>query len=130
MREALPGLPTFQPVPMDRWGRDHRTTLMYVEARCVDHRGRVKLANLRVDPDRHPMLMDRRLQAHGSGKGYPTRLAGGEELFGHDDWDCIEDAEALGLLRWTMDGDGPLLEMTPAGLEVTARWRAEKASRR
>lgn len=102
-------------VAMDKWGRDHWSTLAYVETRCVDHSGKINHRNMRCDPDRHP------LHAHEatSDNPPPTRLKGGLELSGHDDWDCLDDMEELGLLT-TM---GVMVALTDKGFEVASALR-------
>jgi hypothetical protein len=71
-------------IPVEAWGRDHNSTLLYAETRAVDHRGRLPEA----DPH---MRVDRQ---------YPTRLHNGVEVHGHTDFDCLADAEAAGFLTY------------------------------
>jgi hypothetical protein len=101
------------PVPMERWGRDHWSTFAYAETGIVDHRGRLGHDHMRTHARRHPMLLaaKRRVSlASADGSAYPTRLkkalplgqVTGEpqpvNLPDHDDYDCIDDAIAAGLL--------------------------------
>lgn len=105
------------PVPMSRWGKDHWSTFAYVETRIVDHRGRLDHDHMRTHARRHPMMIAaKRRVSLGSrdGSRYPTRLkralplgqVTGEPqpvlLPDHDDYDCIDDAIAAGLLTVTM----------------------------
>ena len=116
------------PVPVADWGRDHWSTLAYLETRVVDEGGRVDPYRMRCDGSRHPEKV--RFTpggAHGSG-GYPTRLRGGVELAGHDDWDCLEDAIAAGLLK-PQDGADKLRNryaLTELGELFCAKLRAHK----
>lgn len=72
-----------RPVPVERWGSDHWSTFAYVETRIVDHDG---------------FLDGRHMRGHTAGwERYPTRLKDGE-LSGHNDFDCVDDAIAAGLL--------------------------------
>lgn len=71
-------------IPIEAWGRDHNSTLLYAETRAVDHRGWLPYDDPR-------MRMDRR---------YPTRLNNGVEVHGHTDFDCLADAQAAGLLTY------------------------------
>ena len=71
-------------IPEELWGRDHHSTLMYVETRAVDYSGRLDDRHMRSGPD--------------TVTKYPTRLKDGSTIAGHDDYDCLRDAEALGLL--------------------------------
>ncbi len=54
-------------------------------------------------------------------KGYPTRLKDGSELANHDDWDCISDMEAAGLVEWRGTGLQPIITLTNYGWLVAAR---------
>lgn len=81
------------PVPMELFGRDHWSTLLYLETRCVDHGGKPAIAHMRCDPHRHPDLAHTKWT-----EDIPTR-AKGYSLAKHDDWDCVEDLIAAGLLR-------------------------------
>lgn len=102
-------------VPMERWGKDHWSTFAFVETRIVDHRGVLDHDRMRTHANRHPMLMGAksrvgRLGSSGDGSAYPTRLkralplgqVTGDpqpvELPHHDDYDCLDDAIAAGLL--------------------------------
>jgi hypothetical protein len=71
-------------IPVESWGKDHNSTLLYAETRAVDHSGRLP------ETDPH-MRMDRR---------YPTRLHNGVEVHGHTDYDCLTDAVAAGFLTY------------------------------
>lgn len=74
------------------WGSDHWSTLGYVETRIVDHKGVLDRRHLRGHLERRP---DR----------HPTRMKGGVELSDHDDYDCIADMLALGILETKSDHD-------------------------
>lgn len=62
------------------WGKDHFSTLLYLETRIVAHGGIVQGQHLR-----------------GRDSGYPCRLRSGEKL-NHGDLDCIDDMKAVGLV--------------------------------
>jgi hypothetical protein len=87
------------PVPMEHWGRDHWSTLAYIETRCVDHGGWLDGDKMRNNWRLHRQLIGR-LQLIGQldGAKYPTQLKNGQELQRHDDWSCLEDMESAGLL--------------------------------
>ena len=101
--------PTYTPVgddrvPMARWGRDHWSTLAYLETRIVDHRGRIAHDHMRCHARRHPLMhaaKRRVLSVSGDGSAYPTRLRDGE-LADHDDYDCLDDMIAVGFVTVTM----------------------------
>lgn len=68
-------------IPMDKWGKDHWSTLAYVETRIVDHHGKLKEPNMR-----------------GRDPKYPTRLNDGTEVHMHSDYDCVEDMIFAGVI--------------------------------
>lgn len=75
-------------IPPKDWGKDHWSTLLYLETRVVDHGGLI----MRNDPHM-------RGHREGDGEVYPTRLRDGVEVFGHDDFDCVQDMVAAGLVK-------------------------------
>jgi hypothetical protein len=104
-------------VPMARWGKDHWTTLAYVETCWVDHKGMIEHDRMRCDRTRHPVFYSakRRVTAFGTdadGARFPTRLKteqpgadgtwGTVELAGHDDYDCLADLISEGLVEVAM----------------------------
>ena len=71
-------------VPPTDWGKDHWSTLAFLETAAVDNKGLVQNAHMRAHPRLHPKY------AHtGSTGEYPTRLKDGFELKDHDDWSCM-----------------------------------------
>lgn len=104
-------------VQPDRFGKDHNSTLIYVESRVVDHGGWLWGPHLRP----RDVL-------------YPTRLADGEEIQMHSDLDCIEDMVMAGwiVIRDEMEPP-PRVEfvmrvgLTDAGWEAAHRLRRRKA---
>lgn len=105
-----------------RWGKDHWSTLAYIETRIVDHAGEPDWNHLRCDWSLHPYRHD-----GGDAKDCPTRLLNGATASPHDDWSCIEDAEAFGLLEWCGTGANPVFVLTTLGALVCGRLRAHKA---
>jgi len=128
--------PEPEPVPIASWGRDHWSLLAYIECRCVDHRGVVDQRHLRVDPKVHSGRIDARnyAQGHVPGTGaapqkrkkYPTKLKDDVEKPNHDDWSCIEDMEAGGLLEWNGTGMNPVFKLTTLGKIIAASLRSHK----
>lgn len=124
------------PVPVSEWGKDHWSTLAYIETVCVDSVttkgiGSIVFDRMRVDRHRHPMLIGRRQAVSFSGvrdneKNYPTRLRNDRELHDHDDWDCLDDMEKAGLVEVISQANGRV-RMTDAGLAMAAKLRAHKA---
>lgn len=92
----------------EKWGRDHLSTLLYMETRLCDYGGlkivpdprmRTKRRMFRLFSEKfksshrrdiaHMIVMDKK---HGS------RLKDGEILDSHDDWDCLQDMAKHGLI--------------------------------
>ncbi len=85
-------------IPLDRMGKDHWSTLAYLETRAVDHRGVIKNANMRTSIKRHPLFVARGAMGPPTDGGrYPTLYKDGE-MTEHDDWDCVNDMVHAGLL--------------------------------
>jgi hypothetical protein len=124
-----------EPVPMELWGKDHLSTLLYIESRCVDGGGRPMLARMRHWPGR-PLRGWDGSGPEGGGMpcmptACPTRLKDGSDLSNHDDWDCVDDMEAEGLLETLGTGLQPIIKLTDYGWLVASalrRHRAEKWS--
>lgn len=91
-------------IPIERWGRDHWSTLAYVETRIVDHGGRLDLNHMRAHPRVHRAFAN--AASREADTASPTRLNDDTTVDRHDDWSCVEDAVALGLL--TMDEQEPI----------------------
>lgn len=140
----MPNDPSEQPiVPIAKWGKDHWSTLAYIETRIVDHKGRLNVEHMRCNPRVHRAFSNRaNIESGGS---YPTVLADGTTLERHDDWSCAEDAVALGLLTMEdeeavardghydehgefVSGRSPRFALTPRGMEVAALLRQHKAA--
>lgn len=111
-------------VPKERWGRDHISTLLYLETRIVDHAG---LLAHRHAEDKDPHMR--------TAIEYPTRLVNPtSELRGHTDYDCIRDFIAEGLVlvenvqRIGEIEDGEVIfSLTSRGWEFVGAKRRERA---
>ena len=133
-----------QPVPRERWGKDHWSTLLYLESRAVNQRGRIEHEKMRTS------RRNRRLagSVHGvanvmSPDEYPTRLAPVQAerakfdviylTGGHDDWECLQDFADADLLTFEVNEDHPefplpvTYALTPAGYQAAAEARKRRA---
>jgi hypothetical protein len=91
------------------WGKDHWSTLLYLETRIVDHGGKIKDANMR-----------------GKNPQYPTRLNDGTVIEMHSDWDCLDDMIHAGMV--TVDED--VYGLTDYGWTVVGALRKYRAINR
>jgi hypothetical protein len=98
-------------IPIESWGCDHHSTLLYAETRAVDHGGRL----LPNDPHMR-MAVE-----------YPTRLNNGVNVIRHTDYDCLTDAQHAGLLTW--DESEGAVRFTDAGWAYVHNLRRKRAER-
>ena len=104
-------------IPMARWGHDHWQTLAYLETCAVDHAGKINNNRMRCNPRLHRELMSIMPGANdGDPDRYPTRARDGELIHNHDDWSCLEDMVAAGLVEAGFKGN----PYTPFGGTVAA----------
>lgn len=116
-------------IPMEKWSKDHWSTFAYIETCIVDDKGAPDHRRMRTDHELHPGLgVASPISCGFSATKYPTRLKGGDTVDGHDDWSCLDDAEAAGLL--TIDGTGiyPNYALTDKGRVVARALRDHKGS--
>lgn len=74
-------LPAGSSLPPHTWGKDHFSTLAYLETCAVDHSGSVSNARLRCDARLHPAVVDR---LPVEAREYPTILRDDKLQAGHD----------------------------------------------
>ena len=125
------------PISMEKWGKDHWSTLAYLETRAVDHKGKLDNRQMRCDPRIHRSLANLSPlsgEVMDGGK-YPTRLRVGTQD-NHDDWSCVEDMESAGLLHHvtykTTDKRAfgfaeATIQFTEKGSAIAGQLRAHKA---
>jgi hypothetical protein len=83
----------------------------------VDHAGKVDNNRMRCNPRLHRELMSTMPGANVSDPDrYPTRAARGEVIHNHDDWSCLEDMVAAGLIKAGFKG----ISQAPFGGTVAA----------
>jgi hypothetical protein len=102
---GMPVVDNVQPmaIPPNRWGEDHWALLSYVVS-CFD--GSLDLERLRCNGN--------------------TRLKGpSDRVIGHDDWDCLQDLEAAGLVEIISRLAG-IVHLTEKGNAVAFRLREHK----
>lgn len=129
-------------IPIEFWGVDHWSTLAYMDAVMVDCGGfevgldarmRSNRRNYQVmaqqnpaprrpgnaNPGRHAVVM--RVE-HG------TRLNNQQTVENHDDWSCIQDMAAAGLLNKTVDKVEPRakLAFSSMGRAISSALRDHK----
>ncbi len=139
-------------VPIQQFGPDHWSTLLYAETVMVDCAGfqvgfdprmRQGRAHFRVMAEQYarPKRTTRHSVAQGAvmDKQHSTRLHDGSVVDGHDDWHCVQDLINAGLLGMKRhDGivlplvedcdPGVVLHLTPLGSEVVRQLRDFKAA--
>jgi hypothetical protein len=124
------------PVPPARFGTDPWSTFAYVETRIVDYTGLLDHDHMRCNTARHPAMQavksTGRMFGGLDGK-YPTMLKtvgkdadgkwGVEDLADHDDYDCLDDLAAAGLLEIHMPrrADGYDVYVNHHGRAVTRK---------
>ena len=110
-------------------GRDQRSLLLYVEDRCVNNQGVLDLLNLRVNEKNYPLLKV------DDGHGFEpwdgsngTRLDNGKTMKEHDDINCLDELDGLGLVEIMSLANG-FVRMTEKGHKVAAELRKRRAKR-
>jgi hypothetical protein len=97
---------TQRTITPDEWGQDHWLTLLYIETRIVDYDGFLDPSHMRMNGNTHP-----------------TYLKHGNKEPGHNDYDCLADMEAAGLI----DYKGNNVTLTDLGWRVAAEARRHRA---
>ena len=117
-------------IDIAQFGKDHWSTFAYIETRCVDHHGSLDKKHMRCDVDRHPAHVYPYMppEFKTGSKKYPTILRGGVELPDHDDWDCVDDLVAAGLMELRGTGLQPVLALTPKGVSIASLLRSHKSN--
>jgi len=110
-------------ISIEKWGKDHWSTFAYIETRIVDHGGQPQIEHMRCNNQLHPQFGHR----GGCASAYPTKLREGE-VPGHDDWSCLDDAEAAGLLENVGTGLYRVYKLTKVGSSVARQLRDYKAN--
>lgn len=124
-----------RPVPVNEWFDDHFSTLLYIETLNVDRDCKPVYERMRAKPGapKRGVVAGASTIPLGRSeeeKEYPTILVDGVLLYGHDDWDCIDDMLAEGLV--TVEGPSmePAVRLTSKGWKVAHALRRHKAERK
>lgn len=128
-------------VPMGFWGKDHWSTLAYLESVMVD------CAGFQVGTDARMKTGRRNSRVMAEGCASPqragratnalsmvmteeqsTKLNNGQRVSGHDDWSCVQDMAAEGLFAQAPDDiePGVILAFSPKGDEIANALRIFK----
>jgi hypothetical protein len=115
------------PVPPEQWGADHYSTIGYVFCCLGNGTATPQASKMRQKPNTPRRGVIKTGEAVPfSPTEYPTKLQGGEKLYGHDDFDCLFDAEAVGLILENKgSGMFPVIHFTDAGLRL-GQWLCEQ----
>lgn len=122
------------------WGRDHWSTLAYLDTVMTDCAGfemgsdprmRANRRNTRVMAavPRPKRVRNASAAMHPGGPSIAgTCLKDGQTVAGHDDWNCVEDMARVGLFNLGPLGlaPGKVLKLSRLGQAVVARLRAHK----
>jgi hypothetical protein len=111
-------MPRETTVPLELFGRDHWSTFAYIACVVTGRDGIPDKDRMRTDRDRHPGLVGPTVARLESKTKYPTRLAKGLERHEHDDWDCADDLETIGLIKQVGTGMNPKFILTELGWKV------------
>lgn len=107
--------------PIEKFGKSHWSLLLFMETLVVDSGGRLKYGE--------PRLSQAVLGSDLWRDNYNTQLNDGTYLEFHDDWDCLMDLTAAGLLSEPRNWSGAhVYALTDFGWLVAGqlrRWKAE-----
>lgn len=109
-------------ITIEQFGKDHWSLLLYIETRIRDYEGVLDLCQIRI---KNPIIRP------GWKPEYGTRLFGYWNkdkttnsllrLHNHDDYDCLDDLEAEGLIKNIGTGLRPVCEITKKGTEISSQ---------
>lgn len=128
-------------VPIQDFGKDHWSMLAYVETLCVDSGqrkgvGEIDKRRMRANEKRHPLHAVNSTVCGPWNPDHGTRLAGYWDTLGrrvparmlpqHDDYDCLDDMEKLGLVEIISEANG-FVKLTEKGMKIAGELRSYKA---
>jgi hypothetical protein len=110
----------YVPIPIAYWGRDHWSMLMYVETRIVDYDGKLSRAHIRSKTRTGwQPIHGTKLLSYDWTLAPPANLEAGNIRPDHDDYDCLKDMQAVGLLTQ----QGGRVQFTARGWALASRLR-------
>lgn len=116
-------------IPIEQWGKDHWSTLSYVETVAVDYQGQLSADRMRCNINTHPIQEAMRKHRFSSTQrqwqtSWGTVLKNGTMLPEHDDWDCLSDLYHAGLV---LHPSNEVVTLTERGWELARELRTWKA---
>lgn len=120
-------------IPMAYWGRDHWSTLAYIDAVMVecsgfqvgrDARMKSNRRNFRVMGQECPKPKrpgdNVSMFAQPMEREHATKLNNGQQVANHDDWFCVQDMAAEGLFNQAPDDiqPGVVLSLSAKGVQT------------
>lgn len=129
----------FEPVAIEKFGRDHWALLAFVEDCCVNTQGqygKLRPRSMSCNPERHPMQFtgnrwsddfSTRLHGLSSGDSVAQSFEKGTRIKGHCDWDCLEDLEHAGLIE-IVSLTNYYVKMTDKGGQIAGQLRLHKSN--
>lgn len=130
-------------IPIQLWGKDHWSTLAYLETHDVNKGGFKVQFDPKMRQNRRNFRIMPRLKQSQQEMGigvvmnpdYGSRLNNGKYAKNHDDWNCVQDFAEVGFLRIgenTISADEvqpkEVLHLTDLGRSCAARLREHEAN--
>ncbi len=115
-------------IPVEQFGKDHWSMLVYMESCCVDLQGVLDKRRMRCNKRTHPMMS---VNGFGWKKEYGTVLKSSMSesrmLYSHDDWDCLDDLIVVGFVELIGTMTNPVVKLTERGYQAANALRKHKA---
>jgi len=116
-------------IPVEVWGKDHWSTLAYIDALMVDHKGKFEMkGDARMRSNRRHFRLMPTPNGVTMSPEHGSRLLDGSIVAGHDDWCCVQDFANAGLLNRTPEQlePGVVFKLSTKGNELVERLRVHK----
>jgi len=111
-------------INVEQFSKDHWSTLVFVETRCVDNKGILDKDRMRCNMNRHAALRGQQRSSNHKwdGEKLGTILSDGTVLSEHDDWDCLIDMAKVGFVA-IIDIDLGIVSLTDRGWKFAHQLR-------